>query len=577
MPAAAASAQETFYADPSASTDWPANDCRNSATPCKTFAGVLAASRSNGSVLDTIVLAAGTYAGDTLNNNPEDAALTINGPATGSPATITGAAVGTCPSGATTCVLTLEQPSITLNRLTVQASGPTQAGIDISGAGAVLNNVTVTGGAPGIVLGGGTASLSGVTVSSPTAGGIVVTNGATIADSTINGAPTGTAPAIAATGTTLKLQRDRIFAGSSAGAVGLSASQLTMDATLLWGGAYGLLIDATTGDARAVMRGDTVDAGNLFSADATSPAIEAVADNAHAASGAISSSILVDDLSAITANGGTVSVQCGYTNVSGAIGTGFDCAPGATNGNTTNSPTAIFDSGAGEYHLPVNSPARDAGDPSPLAGDESTTDIDGEPRVLAGSCSGGSRRDQGADEARASQCVGGGSLSPDDSNPPPPINVGNVNFDLGGGGGDGITIGGGTGPPASIARGGTVKTFFGKGGAVFVQLGLRGSCPAGVIACPATGQVIALVKPAAKAHGRAAAVKRVVLGTTSQTVAAGHSREIVVQLSKSGVTFLRRHSKVPATLSATITRPGGQAVKFARSGTIALPRRAAAP
>jgi len=155
--------------------------------------------------------------------------------------------------------------------------------------------------------------------------------------------------------------------------------------------------------------------------------------------------------------------------------------------------------------------------------------------------------------------------------------VGNVNFDLGGGGGDGITIGGGTGPPASIARGGTVKTFFGKGGAVFVQLGLRGSCPAGVIACPATGQVIALVKPAAKAHGRAAAVKRVVLGTTSQTVAAGHSREIVVQLSKSGVTFLRRHSKVPATLSATIARPGGQAVKFARSGTIALPRRAAAP
>jgi hypothetical protein len=87
---------------------------------------------------------------------------------------------------------------------------------------------------------------------------------------------------------------------------------------------------------------------------------------------------------------------------------GVNIAPGCTF-TETNHLTAdpMFVNPAGNFHLETTSPLIDAGTPGPLGGSESTTDLDGNPRLVDGNGDSTARRDLGAYELQPPSPPGG--------------------------------------------------------------------------------------------------------------------------------------------------------------------------
>jgi hypothetical protein len=93
-----------------------------------------------------------------------------------------------------------------------------------------------------------------------------------------------------------------------------------------------------------------------------------------------------------------------YPATGSSIGTG--CAFNEGTNNLTADP--MFVNPANDFHLAVGSPLIDAGTPEALGGTESTTDPDGNPRLVDGDGDGTERRDLGAFERGAPPPLGGG-------------------------------------------------------------------------------------------------------------------------------------------------------------------------
>jgi hypothetical protein len=90
------------------------------------------------------------------------------------------------------------------------------------------------------------------------------------------------------------------------------------------------------------------------------------------------------------------------TNTVQAAPAAISCGTGAGNpgGNTTTAPAALFEPGVFGlgWHLLPNSPAIDTGAAGALAAGQSTTDLDGNARLLDGNFDCVARRDKGAYE-----------------------------------------------------------------------------------------------------------------------------------------------------------------------------------
>src|SRR5262249_47406235 len=110
------------------------------------------------------------------------------------------------------------------------------------------------------------------------------------------------------------------------------------------------------------------------------------------------------------------------TSTAGPINCGT--AAGNPAGNTTNSTSSqfVFNLFGLNWHLKDTAPAIDTGNPAPLAAGESTTDLDGNPRVLNGDSVCPAIRDKGAFEHATvgSDCSPPSSSSSPAGSPPQP-------------------------------------------------------------------------------------------------------------------------------------------------------------
>ena len=114
----------------------------------------------------------------------------------------------------------------------------------------------------------------------------------------------------------------------------------------------------------------------------------------------LDSSIVLEQQKVDNGSGG--SVTCTNSDVQNQATATIACGPAGPNSSST--PADLFVNAAdGDYHLKPSppSPAIDTGASAALAGDESPTDLDGNPRVTDGNFDCVARRDKGAYETPA--------------------------------------------------------------------------------------------------------------------------------------------------------------------------------
>ena len=209
--------------------------------------------------------------------------------------------------------------------------------------------------------------------------------------------------AVEVLGPSLTIARSRLSRGGGGAVVFGSAQGLVIDSSLLTGGGAGLELyapDATTMSAQ--LRGVTIDAGEAKVSDPGLAALRARADSGAGTVGTATitatDSILVE--SQASEGSGVGQITCLFSDApSQAESTGADfvSCPGNAAGNSSSGPGALFAAGA-DWHLLPGSPALDSGSPAALAGGESATDLDANPRVADGNRDCLPRRDKGAYE-----------------------------------------------------------------------------------------------------------------------------------------------------------------------------------
>lgn len=100
----------------------------------------------------------------------------------------------------------------------------------------------------------------------------------------------------------------------------------------------------------------------------------------------------VYDLKRVGSPNSTANLSVSHSNYDGAVNETSGGSITLGPGNTAFADPGFVDGGAGNFDLRPDSPVRDKGNPAALAGDQSTTDFAGRPRIAAG------RRDMGAYE-----------------------------------------------------------------------------------------------------------------------------------------------------------------------------------
>jgi hypothetical protein len=417
----------TFYVDDSSpSTPTPCTS-PPPADACQTIGAAITQARGIGFPGgDTIQVAAGSYTGETSGvklNNAADAGDTIDGAGSGTDA---GATVIQLPANQD---LEVHENDVTLRDVTIEptsnfqpvyignftASGPSgvifddvQVQLDsTTSAWAVevdrstntsLNHLTVDGG-PGW---DGTTAYA---LRNSQAANTVVN------DSTLH----SNGPAVLTRDSTLTLNRTFVLGTvdldqpviSNLADLGIGSSSLTLDSSLVALGSVGVKVDATAmnSTANATIRSSTIDPD--LPKNATAPGVTTTANlSGSSTTVGIDSSIVVGGVTSGAANGGTGTVTCTNTDVSNtlqAAPAAISCSTAAGNpgANSTTAPALLFEPGGFlglGWHLLPSSPAIDTGAPGPLAGGQSTTDLDGNPRLLDGNADCVERRDKGAYE-----------------------------------------------------------------------------------------------------------------------------------------------------------------------------------
>jgi hypothetical protein len=186
-----------------------------------------------------------------------------------------------------------------------------------------------------------------------------------------------------------------------------STSSLTLDSSVVALGSVGVKVDATAinSTANATIRNSTIDPD--VPKNATAPGVTTTANlSGTSTTVGIDSSIVVGAVTSGAANGGTGTMTCTNTDVSNTVQVApaaISCSTAAGNpgANSTTAPELLFEAGGFlglGWHLLPNAPAIDTGAPGPLAGGQSTTDLDGSPRLLDGNADCVERRDKGAYE-----------------------------------------------------------------------------------------------------------------------------------------------------------------------------------
>jgi hypothetical protein len=366
---------------------------------------------SNGA--DTLFVSPGTYAGGIALNNAIYDGLTIVGSGSGSAPAVDTIISQSGPANALSI-----GPGGTVDGVTVQdlrVTVPTSAATGTSGIAITATNVTLhrvaidmqnpSGTASALNAGAGPLTLDHVTVTAASEH-LPVSFGdhdVTVLDSSFSSPAPFVVLQAGGAGTlhTLRIQRSSIVTTGSSNGLILSSTllNLILDSSVVSGSGTGVYFASTSGVGRqAKLRNDTIDSsGNSTWSSATGSGSVATMQ--------VDSSILLEQQRADHDAGATASVSCGWSDVQDQIqvddtvnGT-IDCPSSAGNANhnvhTTNSSSLFANLAGGDFHLIPSSPAIDVGSTDALAGDESTTDRDGNARVNDGCVN---RRDMGAYE-----------------------------------------------------------------------------------------------------------------------------------------------------------------------------------
>jgi hypothetical protein len=193
----------------------------------------------------------------------------------------------------------------------------------------------------------------------------------------------------------------------SATPVVASTTRLTVDSSLITGGASGLLtfegvewlINNSTIDPGQPGVSDPVDAQSLFLQPFAGSTVDVTVD----------SSILVDGIFGNANDGGDATVTCDFSDIGAVdLDPSFtdDCELGGTSTNTTTPPEDLFVGGVPyDWMLKAGSPAIDTGQPGAVPAGLAIRDLAGNPRraaVTSPGCPG--TRDKGAYERVGFPC-----------------------------------------------------------------------------------------------------------------------------------------------------------------------------
>jgi hypothetical protein len=404
--AAPAASADVFFVDPGGDNSGACTSA--GAGACQTIAGAIVKSRATTGG-DTINIAAGTYDEDLNFDQASDDGDSIVGAGPSATKILHGSGDGNFAGvniGSPT-----QSPHFQMSDLAIEQDASSNALNMWTSGGSTFNNLTIT------LTDASNANTAVNVTQSDTTFNHLNLSGAwtgtgiaaealalTVTDSSIQ---TNTDGAISMTATApksgnLDIQRSVLSMSPSSGlrVVSTQNVDVTMDSSLLTGGMAGLLAGAVNADHTAVLRNVTIDAGN--------PGVADGGDN-----GVWSDSVSTNDLMPITLDSSITveqqrvdpssgaSVSCTDSDVPAQTNTGFSC--GAAGNNTASPVSDLFvDAAGGDWHLKTSppSPAIETGSAAPLEAGESSTDLDGNPRVVDGNFDCVPRRDKGAYEVQ---------------------------------------------------------------------------------------------------------------------------------------------------------------------------------
>jgi hypothetical protein len=363
-----------------------------------------------------VFVSPGTYAGGIALSDPVYDGLTITGSGSGSNPAVDTIISQSGPQNALSI-----GPGGTVDGVTVQdvrVTVPLAAMVGVTGVGITGTNVSLqrvaidmqnpSGTASALNVGDGPLTVDHVTVTAasqhtPVSFG---DHDVTVRDSSFTSPSSFVVLQNGSAGTshTLKIQRSSIVSSTVSSGLTLAATNvnLVLDSSVVTGSGTGVYFASTGGIGRlAKLRNDTIDSSS------NSTWAEA-AGSGSLATMQVDNSILLDQQKADHDAGATASLSCGWSDVQNQVqvadtanGT-IDCPSDAGNPNnnvhTATSSSLFANLAGGDFHLTPSSPAIDAGSTAALAGDESTTDRDGNPRVNDGNFDCVNHRDMGAYE-----------------------------------------------------------------------------------------------------------------------------------------------------------------------------------
>jgi hypothetical protein len=408
---------DDFYVNVATGND--GNDCTTPSTPCQTILAAAGKTVDAAGGPDTVFVAPGTYPGGINLDSTDYGGLTITGSGPGTnPVNDTiisqsGAGSGMSIGGPTAAV---DGVTIKNLRVTVTPAAPlgdtaiSNFGTNtrIQEAALAIENADSTGYTFNSGRGPVTFDRVAATSASTNRAAVLLSDfDVTIGDSTLTsgGASVIGQTASSTTARTTRISRSSILGTGSGGyAVALNWVDLVLDSSLVVGGDAAVLLGTSGGAVHhATLRNDTIDGVNYATyASSTGSGSEEDID--------IDSSILLDPQRSLHSDGdgSLTSVTCAWSDVpgqlqsaSGGDGT-IDCNSTAGNGaHNVFTPVAgdlFLDYSLGDYRLKASSPAIDSGSTAALAGDESTLDREGNPRVRDGNYDCVAQRDRGAYE-----------------------------------------------------------------------------------------------------------------------------------------------------------------------------------
>jgi hypothetical protein len=412
--------------------------CTDPQNPCDTFAEMVTAVVNDNATPHTVHIRATQVFNENLTINNGSFFANFDG------ATIDGGWGGAAGERAfvTTSTpaqptMTIARPNMTVRNIEARQLALNQFAVILEGQGDVLRDVSALTMDTASVVGTIKTQFSGdqlldrvYSEANSKASALRVDSGAvTVRDSTLvrgnPGAETGPLVDLQAEAHFDRVRVEANFLGNQpAVAVKVGAAggvrPITLDDTLVTGGTHSLEVSDLGGASNSPavsIRQSVLDARGQGQDDSGANNRSIRLNLVNAASSpqvGVSNSILVDHPGSVDATGTAPSVACSTTELPAAappVGstTYIDCPAGASGNHGFASPLDLFVGPGGavmteafDFHLKPGSAAIDSGSATPLEAGESTTDLDGNPRLRSGSfrCD-SAPRDRGVFEVQA--------------------------------------------------------------------------------------------------------------------------------------------------------------------------------